>query len=135
MDRASKSRGDSLVGSRSTSSHILDKPVVESITRASCMDGTASLANRDFGRVLRANQQKVVFSGAAKSANDAAIARYFGVLKGVSPEIRTPWRSGMDSNPHIWTQPRSQAARSTKVKPVAFVYTASVRSSVICSGP
>jgi hypothetical protein len=36
---------------------------------------------------------------------------------------------------HIWTQPWSQAARSIKVKPVAFVYTASVRSSVICSGP
>ena len=52
--------------------------------RASGVDGTASLANRDFGRVLRPNQQKVVFSGAAKSANDAAIARYFGVLKGVS---------------------------------------------------
>ena len=61
-------------------------------------DGTASLANRDFGRVLRANQQKVVFSGAAKSANDAAIARYFAVLKGVSPEIRTRWRSEVDSN-------------------------------------
>jgi hypothetical protein len=47
---------------------------------------------------------------------------------------RTRWRSGV-SNPRIWTQPRSQAARSTKVKPVAFVYTASARSSVICSGP
>jgi hypothetical protein len=53
----------------------------------------------------------------------------------VSPEIGTRWRSGMDSNSRIWTQPRSQAARSIKVKPVAFVYTASVRSSVICSGP
>jgi hypothetical protein len=62
------------------------------------VDGTASLANRDFGRVLRPSQQKVVFSGAAKSANDAAIARYFGVLKGVSLEIRTRWRSKMDSN-------------------------------------
>jgi hypothetical protein len=48
---------------------------------ASGVDGTASLTNRDFGRVLRANQQKVVFSGAAKSENDAAIARYFGVLR------------------------------------------------------
>ena len=47
----------------------------------------------------------------------------------------TVWRSGVDSNPRIWTQPWSQAARSIKVKPVAFVYTASVRSSVICSGP
>ena len=26
----------------------------------------------------------------------------------------------MDSNARIWTQPRSQAARSTKVKPAAF---------------
>ena len=63
------------------------------------MDGTASLGNRDFGRVLRANQQQLAFSGAAKSANDAAIARYFGVLKGVSPEIGTRWRREGDSNP------------------------------------
>ena len=47
---------------------------------------------------MRANQQKAVFSGAAKSADDAAIARYFAVLKGVSPEIGTRWRSGVDSN-------------------------------------
>jgi len=53
------------------------------------VDGTASLANRDFGRVLRANQPKMVFSGAAKSAKDAAIARYFGVLKGVPSQTRT----------------------------------------------
>src|SRR5712671_3840499 len=46
----------------------------------------------------------------------------------------TRWRKEPDSNSRIWTQPRSQAARSIKVKPVAFVYTASVRSSVICSG-
>jgi hypothetical protein len=26
------------------------------------------------------------------------IARYFGVLKGVSPEVRTPWRSEVNSN-------------------------------------
>src|ERR1700736_3818675 len=50
-------------------------------------------------------------------------------------ETGTRWRRGRDSTPHIWPQPRSQAARSIKVKPVAFVYTASVRSSVICSGP
>jgi hypothetical protein len=29
------------------------------------MDGTASLANRDFGRVLRTNRRRVDFSGAA----------------------------------------------------------------------
>jgi hypothetical protein len=62
------------------------------------MDGTASLANRDFGRVLRANQRQLVFSGAAKSANDTAIARCFSVLKAVSPEIGTRWRSETDSN-------------------------------------
>jgi len=43
------------------------------------MDETASFANGDFGRVLRTNQQRVPFSGATKSANDAAIPRYFGV--------------------------------------------------------
>ena len=86
MDRASKSRGDSLVGSRSTSSHILDKPVVESITRASCMDGTASLANRDFGRVLRTKRRKVFFSGAALHANEAAGAGYFAAPRGESAE-------------------------------------------------
>ena len=42
-------------------------------------------------------------------------------------------RSGFE--PSYMDPARSQAARSTKVKPVAFVYTASVRSSVICSGP
>jgi hypothetical protein len=57
-----------------------------------------SLPNRDFGRVLRANQQKVMFSGAAKSADDPAIARYFAVLNGVSPEIGTRWRSEANSN-------------------------------------
>ncbi len=86
MDRASKSRGDSLVGSRSTSSHILDKPVVESITRASCMDGTASLANRDFGHGLRTTRRKVVFSGAADLANEAADAGYFVASRGESAE-------------------------------------------------
>jgi hypothetical protein len=60
------------------------------------VDGTASLANRDFGRVSRANQQKVVFSGAAKSANDAAIARYFGVLKGVSPRDKDSLAEGSE---------------------------------------
>ena len=60
---------------------------------------------------------------------------YFDHLSLNCRRRRTRWRSKKDSNPRIWTQPRSQAARSTKVKPVAFVYTASVRSSVICSGP
>jgi hypothetical protein len=61
------------------------------------MNGTASLANRDSGRVLRANQQKVVFSGAAKSANDAAIAHYFGVLKRVFLRDKDSLKG--------WTQP------------------------------
>ena len=72
--------------------------MAESILSCVGHDGTASLANRDFSRVLRANQQKAVFSGAAKSADDAAIARYFAVLKGVSPEIGTRWRSEVNSN-------------------------------------
>ena len=41
------------------------------------MDGTASLANRDFGRVARANGPKVVFSGAAQHAHERAGAGYF----------------------------------------------------------
>lgn len=44
------------------------------------MDGTASLANREIGRVLPANYPKVPFSGAAKHLNEAATARYFGQL-------------------------------------------------------
>ena len=44
------------------------------------MDGTASLANREIGRVLPANYRKVPFSGAAKHLNEAATARYFGQL-------------------------------------------------------
>jgi len=43
---------------------------------ASCMDGTASLANRDFGRVSRTKRRKVLFSGAARHANEAAGAGY-----------------------------------------------------------
>jgi hypothetical protein len=50
------------------------------------MDGTASLANRDFGRVLRTNRRKVVFSGAAHHANDAAGAGYFADSGGESVE-------------------------------------------------
>jgi hypothetical protein len=50
------------------------------------MDGTASLANRDFGRVLRKNRRKVLFSGAAHHANEAAGAGYFAELGGESIE-------------------------------------------------
>src|SRR5207244_2488811 len=50
-------------------------------------------------------------------------ATEFQIAPAIQPLTRAGsiygWRSGMDSNPHIWTQPRSQAARSTKVKPVA----------------
>ena len=44
------------------------------------MDGTASLANREIGRVLPANYRKVSFSGAVDHLNRAATARYFGQL-------------------------------------------------------
>src|ERR1039457_5634744 len=67
--------------------------------RASATDGTASLANRDFGRVVPANGPKVVFSGAAKPANDAAIARYLADSSRESADPGTHWRSGRDSNP------------------------------------
>jgi hypothetical protein len=51
------------------------------------MDGTASLANRDFGRVWRTNWRKVVFSGAAHHANEAARAGYFADSGGESIEM------------------------------------------------
>jgi hypothetical protein len=50
------------------------------------MDGTASLADRDFGRVLRTNRRKVLFSGAAHHANEAAGAGYFADSGGESVE-------------------------------------------------
>ena|SRR6266446_5985308 len=62
------------------------------------MDGTASLANREIGRVLPANYRKVPFSGAAKHLNEAATARYFGRVSGESSETGTRWRSEMNSN-------------------------------------
>ena len=62
------------------------------------MDGTASLANREIGRVLPANYRKVPFSGAAKHLNEAATARYFGQLSRESLETKTPWRGAVDSN-------------------------------------
>jgi hypothetical protein len=62
------------------------------------MDGTASLANREIGRVLPANYRRVSFSGAVDHLNRAATARYFGQLAGESLETRTRWRSKVDSN-------------------------------------
>jgi len=53
------------------------------------MDGTASLANREIGRVLPANYPKVPFSGAAKHLNEAATARYFGQLSRESLETNS----------------------------------------------
>jgi len=50
------------------------------------MDGTASLANRDFARVLRTNRRKVAFSGAAHHANEAAGAGYSADSGGESIE-------------------------------------------------
>jgi hypothetical protein len=57
---------------------ILAEHLGESVLcRASRMDGTASLANRDFGCIMRASSPKMVFSGAAQHANNAAGAGYF----------------------------------------------------------
>jgi hypothetical protein len=51
------------------------------------MDGAASLANKEIGRVLPANYRKVPFFRAAKSLNEAPTARYFSDLSGGSPEL------------------------------------------------
>jgi hypothetical protein len=61
-------------------------------------DGTASLANREIGRMLPANYREVPFSDAVEHPNEAAIARYFDDLSGDFPETGTRWRSEMDSN-------------------------------------
>jgi hypothetical protein len=52
------------------------------------MNGTASLANGEIGRVLPANDRKVLFSGAVEHLNEAATAPYFGDLSGESPETQ-----------------------------------------------
>jgi hypothetical protein len=41
----------------------------------------------------------LVMVGARNPDQNAATARYFGLLKGVSPEIRAAWRREMNSNP------------------------------------
>jgi hypothetical protein len=66
--------------------------------RASGTDGTASLANRDFGRVARANGPKVVFCGAAQHANEAAGAGYFADSSRESTDTGTRWRRELNSN-------------------------------------
>jgi hypothetical protein len=72
------------------------------------MDGTASLANRDFGRVARANGPKVAFSGAAQHANERAGAGYFADSTGESAATGTRWRSGVDSNSRFrWFWPEN----------------------------
>jgi hypothetical protein len=65
---------------------------------ASGMDGTASLANRESGRKLRAKCRKVAFSGAVKRLNDTAVVGYFGDSRGRSAETGTRWRRRVDSN-------------------------------------
>ena len=67
------------------------KSVVESIASSSRMDGTASLANRDFGRVLRTNPASPGLRGF--SARIGGIARACG-----SGENHFPARSEIDSN-------------------------------------
>ena len=51
------------------------------------MDGTASLANRDFDRLSRTKRLKVLFSSAAHHANEAADAGYFANSGGESAEM------------------------------------------------
>ena len=96
--------------------------------------GTELLAHREKIQMTRPGSQ---FERSPVPIDRAIAATHaqFAHFRGECHEPDTRWRTGRDSNPRIWTQPRSQAARSIKVKPVAFVYTASVRSSVICSGP
>ena len=43
-------------------------------------------------------QQVIVLRRRSRTRIGLATTRYFGVLKGVSSEIRTRWRSGVDSN-------------------------------------
>jgi hypothetical protein len=69
-------------------------------------DGTASIANREIGRVLPANYRKVPFSGAVERLNEAATARYFGQLSGESPETGTAWRSAVVSNSQATSRTR-----------------------------
>jgi hypothetical protein len=65
---------------------------------ASGTDGTALLANREFGRILPLNSPKVAFSGAARHANKAAGAGYSGDSSRESADRGTHWRRGVDSN-------------------------------------
>jgi hypothetical protein len=62
------------------------------------MDGTASLANRDFGRVLRTKSRKVVLSGAAHHANEAADVGYSAESDGESKGNEIRWRRAVNSN-------------------------------------
>jgi len=87
------------------------------------MDGTASLANREIGRVLAANYRKVPFSGAVEHLNEAANARYLGQLSGESLETRTRWRSGVDSNR------RSRLFERKWLFPANFRFSVSARRS------
>jgi hypothetical protein len=83
----SRESEDRLVGLRSIiSSQFRPSPSSNRSPRASGMDGTASLANRDFDRVSRTNRRKVVFSGAAHHANEAAGAGYFAASGGFAPD-------------------------------------------------
>jgi hypothetical protein len=66
--------------------------------RASGMDGTASLAHRDFGRIMSASGPEMGFSGAAQHANKAAGAGYFADSSRESADLGTRWRSEIDSN-------------------------------------
>jgi hypothetical protein len=78
-------------------------------------DGTASLANREIGRMLPANYREVPFSDAVEHPNEAAIARYFDDLSGDFPETGTRWRSEMDSNRRSRSF-RAQAAASCQFR-------------------
>src|ERR1700687_3319351 len=66
---------------------------------ASGTDGTASLTNRDFGRIMSASGPEMVFSGAAQHADKAAGADYFADSSRESADRGTRWRRGRGSNP------------------------------------
>jgi len=51
------------------------------------MNGTPSLANRDFGRVARAIGPKVVFSGAATMRMNAQ-ARAISLIRAENPQTK-----------------------------------------------
>jgi hypothetical protein len=106
------------------------------------MDGTASLANREIGRVLPAIHRKVPFSGAVEHLNEAATARYFGDLSrdfietGTSLTERTGFEDYGFCQIRVRTRPPTPKLRIRNppkgpVGPKASVYTEVVPAKTI----